>query len=214
DPLFTATYTGLKNGDTVLPGLSPVSNTNQYTPVGNYVISAGGTSVFQNYLPTFHAGVLTVAPRPLLVTANNASRTYGALNNPLLGVTVNGATAWDATQAASFWAGATSASQRSDAGDYAITVTPNPSGNNSFDNLANYAVSFAPGTLTINRALAQIGARPVSIIWADGLPPLDYDITGWLMPWDDAATVNSQGRAQLTSLASHTSAAPGLYAIT
>ncbi|THF67290.1 filamentous hemagglutinin N-terminal domain-containing protein [Pseudothauera nasutitermitis] len=214
DPHFSATYNGLKNGETTLPGLSPVSNTNQYTPVGDYVISAGGTTTFQNYLPTFYAGVLTVAPRPLLVTVNNASRTYGELNNPVLGVSVSGATAWDAGQAASFWVGETSASQRSDAGDYAITPTLNPYGDNRFDNLANYAVTFAPGILTINRALAQIRAKPQTIIWGDGLPPLDYDITGWLMPWDDAATVNSQGKAQLTSLASHSSAPPGLYAIT
>lgn len=213
DPLFTASYQGLKNGETALPGLSPVSNTNQYTPVGSYVITAGGTTTFQNYLPTFYAGVLTVAPRPLTVTANNASRTYGA-NNPLLGASVSGATAWDAAQAASFWAGETSASQRSDAGSYAITVTPNPYGNIQFDNLGNYAVSFIPGTLTVNRALAQIRANPATMVWGDDRPPLTYDITGWLMPWDDAATVNSQGRAQLTSLAGGTQAAPGRYAIT
>lgn len=213
DPLFTATYQGLKNGETALPGLNPVSNTNQYTPVGSYVITAGGTTVFQNYLPTFYAGVLTVAPRPLTVTANNASRTYGG-NNPLLGVSVSGATAWDAAQAASFWAGETSASQRSDAGNYAINVTPNPYGNIQFDNLGNYAVSFIPGTLTVNRALAQIRANPATMIWGDDRPPLTYEITGWLMPWDDAATVNSQGRAQLTSLAGGTQAAPGRYAIT
>lgn len=213
DPLFTASYQGLKNGETALPGLSPVSNTNQYTPVGSYVITAGGTTTFQNYLPTFYAGVLTVAPRLLTVTANNASRTYGA-NNPLLGVSVSGATAWDAAQAASFWAGETSASQRSDAGNYAINVTPNPYGNIQFDNLGNYAVSFIPGTLTVNRALAQIRANPATMVWGDDRPPLTYDITGWLMPWDDAATVNSQGRAQLTSLAGGTQAAPGRYAIT
>ncbi len=214
DPLFTATYQGLKNGETALPGLYPVSNTNQYTPVGNYVVSAGGVTSFQNYLPTFHAGVLTVAPRPLTVAANDASRTYGDLNNPLLGVTVSGATAWDAAQAATFWAGSTSATQRSDAGSYAIDVTPNPYGNIQFDNLGNYAVSFIPGTLTVNRALAQIRANPVTMVWGDDRPPLTYDITGWLMPWDDAATVNSQGRAQLTSLAGGTQAAPGRYAIT
>lgn len=214
DPLFTATYQGLKNGETALPGLYPVSNTNQYTPVGNYVVSAGGVTSFQNYLPTFHAGVLTVAPRPLTVAANDASRTYGDLNNPLLGVTVSGATAWDAAQAATFWAGSTSATQRSDAGSYAIDVTPNPYGNIQFDNQGNYAVSFIPGTLTVNRALAQIRANPVTMVWGDDRPPLTYDITGWLMPWDDAATVNSQGRAQLTSLAGGTLAAPGRYAIT
>lgn len=213
DPLFTATYQGLKNGETELPGLNPGSNTNQYTPVGSYVITAGGSTVFQNYLPTFYAGVLTVAPRPLLVTANDASRTYGA-NNPLLGATVSGATSWDAAQAATFWAAETSATQRSDAGSYTITPTLNPYGDNRFDNLGNYAVSFAPGTLTINRALAQIRANPVSMIWGDDLPPLTYEITGWLMPWDDAATVNSQGKAHLTSLAGGTQAPPGLYAIT
>lgn len=213
DPQFTATYQGLKNGETALPGLYPVSNTNPYSPIGNYVISAGGGTTFQNYLPTFYAGVLTVAPRPLTVTAHDASRTYGA-SNPLLGTTVSGATAWDAAQAASFWVGETRATQRSDAGSYAITPALNPYGDSRFDNLGNYTVSFQPGTLTVNRALVQIRANPVSMVWGDDRPPLTYDITGWLMPWDDAATVNGQGKAQLTSLAGGTQAPPGLYPIT
>lgn len=213
DPQFIATYQGLKNGETGLPGLSPVSNTNQYTPVGNYAVTAGGATTFQNYLPTFYAGVLTVAPRPLTVTGADTSRTYGTAN-PMLGVSVSGATTWDAAQAATFWTGTTAATERSDAGEYAINPTLNPYGSNSFDNLSNYAVTFAPGTLTISRALAEIRANPTTIIWGDGLPPLSYQITGGLMPWDSADVVNSQGKAQLTSLAAHTSAPPGRYAIT
>lgn len=213
DPTFTVTYQGLKNGEAALPGLQPVSHTDQYTPVGNYAVTAGGATTFQNYLPTFYAGVLTVAPRPLTVTANHASRVYGA-DNPTLTTSVSGATSWDAAQAASFWMGETTATPRSDTGNYAIAVTTSPYSGAGFSNLGNYAVTFNPGTLSVTRAPVQITAVPVSMVWGDERPPLTYQITGALMPWDSVDVVDSEGKAQLTSLAGGTQVAPGQYAIT
>lgn len=208
DPLFTATYAGLKNGETALPGLSPVSNTNQYTPVGNYVISAGGTTTFQNYLPTFHAGVLTVAPRPLLVTANETTRVYGG-DDPVFSVRIENATSWDAAQATKFWvATGTTATRQSDVDDYAIDVVTNPYGE-QFGNLSNYAVTVVPGVLSITRAPLYVWLQPTApIYWGDEVRP-DFRLTG-LQPWDTAATA---GGVKLTYAGGSLAAPPGTYAV-
>lgn len=208
DPLFTATYQGLKNGETALPNLHPVSNTDKYSKVGNHVISAGGTTTFQNYLPTFYAGVLTIAPRPLLLEVADASRTYGE-PNPWLAVSVSGATEWDADQAGKYFAASTSATQRSDAGDYAIGIAPSVDGI-GFNNLENYQLMLKPGILHIERAPIDVVANPVSIIWGDDVPPLNYTASGF-MPWDD---VNSAGKLNLTYASGDASAPPGHYAMT
>ncbi len=208
DPLFTATYQGLKNGETALPGLAPVSNTDKYSKVGSHVISAGGTTTFQNYSPTFYAGVLTIAPRPLLIDIADASRTYGEAN-PWLHLSVSGATEWDAEQAGKYFAASTMATQRSDAGDYLIGVAPSGDGI-GFNNLGNYQLLINPGILHIARAPITVVADPVSIIWGDGLPPWSYTVSGF-MPWDDS---NSAGKIRLASAAEDTTAQPGRYAIT
>ena len=207
DPLFTATYQGLKNGETTLPGLAPVSNTDKYSKVGNHVISAGGTTTFQNYSPTFYAGVLTIAPRPLLIDIADARRTYGEAN-PWLHLAVSGATEWDAEQAGKYFAASTSATQRSNAGDYLIGIAPSVDGI-GFNNLANYQLQIKPGILHIDRAPIIVAANPASIFWGDDVPPWVYTVTG-LMPWDDT---RSAGKVQLTSQASQTTAPPGRYAI-
>ncbi|MGB6104849.1 MAG: MBG domain-containing protein, partial [Pusillimonas sp.] len=208
DPQFSATYQGLKNGETALPGLNLYSATSAKTPVGNYLILLGGSGTFQNYAPTFHGGLLTIAPRPLTVAGNNAARTYGE-GNPALSVAVSNAMSWDTAQAAAYWMARTQADQRSDAGSYAITPVLNPYGN-PFDNLSNYAVNYQPGTLSVLRAPLAVVAQPISTIWGDGRPPLAYSVSGF-MPWDSADTV---GRVLLTSQAGGTSVAPGRYAIT
>jgi len=208
DPAFTVIYDGLKNGETALPGLHPVSTADLYSPVGAYVISAGAVTSFQNYQPTFYAGVLTIAPRPLLVSAANISRTYGG-DNPLLPVSVQGATSWDAGEAARYWVASTTATQRSTVGDYAITLAANPYGD-VFQRLSNYAVTLTPGRLRITRAPITVFAPSVSMNWGDDLQPLSYTLGG-LMPWDNAATA---GNVALTTAASGAYAAPGRYAIT
>ena len=65
-PVFSVTSSGFVNGDTaaVLSG-SPVFQTTATaaSPVGTYPVTATGLSS-PNYVLTYHAGVLTIAPRP------------------------------------------------------------------------------------------------------------------------------------------------------
>ncbi|MDD5333956.1 MAG: MBG domain-containing protein [Rhodoferax sp.] len=209
DPVFSASYVGLKNGETSMPGLSPQCSSTIHSPAGSYAISADGITTFQNYLPTFYGALLTIAPRPITVTANNATRTYG-YENPNLSVTVDNATSWDAAQAAKYWVASTTATSRSDAGSYPITASANPYGDR-FDNLANYAVTLKPGTFSVTRAPLSIVANPVSMLWGNGLPPLTYTVDGGIMPWD--SKLDTSGIA-LTSQAGGTAMPPGQYPIT
>jgi filamentous hemagglutinin family protein len=207
DPAFTASYEGLKNGETDLPGLLVSSDATARSPVGTgYRLTAAAPSV-QNYSLTFFGAALTVLPRPLAVTVNAAARPYGGAN-PAFTVSVDNATPWDRAQASAYWIAGSTATAQSNAGSYAITASVNPYGDR-FDNLGNYAVTLNPGTLTITRAPLTVVATPVSILWGDGLPPLAYSVSG-LMPWDSTETA---GKVQLTSAAGGTKAAPGLYAI-
>ena len=94
DPTLGATYSGFVNGETssVLGGtLSVVDSDAATTTDGGCVCRCdhglGQTST--NYTITYIAGTLRVTPAPLTITANGASRVYGA-SDPTLGVTYSG----------------------------------------------------------------------------------------------------------------------------
>ena len=84
DPAYSDTITGFVLGQTlgnsgVTGAPSLTSNDSTASPVGNYTITpALGTLAAQNYNFTFANGTLSVTPATLTVTANNASRVYGA----------------------------------------------------------------------------------------------------------------------------------------
>ena len=79
NPAFTASYSGFVNGDDAasLGGTLTFSTpADASSPPGTYpVFPSGLTSA--NYAIAFAAGTLSVTPRALTVTANNAAKTYG-----------------------------------------------------------------------------------------------------------------------------------------
>ena len=84
DPTYTASYSGFvlgqTSGDSGVSG-APIlsSGDSSASPVGGYTITAAlGTLAAQNYTFSFASGTLSVMPATLIVTANPASRTYGA----------------------------------------------------------------------------------------------------------------------------------------
>jgi arylamine N-acetyltransferase len=142
-PQFTATYTGFALGDTAASLTQPVTLTSTATansPVGVYQIAATGGSS-PNYNLVLNNGALTVAPAPLIIKADDKTKTYGS---PLPVLTasysgfVNGDSPTSLTQppVLSTTAGAASLS-----GKYPIVV--------SGAQAANYAISFVNGTLTV-----------------------------------------------------------------
>ncbi len=146
NPTFTGTVTGEVNGDVFNVTYSTTAT--QFSPVGNYPISATltpvGSASLSNYSVTYNVGTLTIVPAGtggsggLTVTVNNASRQYGQPNPTFTG-SVTGAVNGD-TFTITY---STTATQFSPVGTYPITATV------SGPAAANYVITVVPGTLTI-----------------------------------------------------------------
>ncbi|MFT3973745.1 MAG: MBG domain-containing protein [Amaricoccus sp.] len=151
DPTFTATYRGLVAGDTAasLGPLALATTATVNSNVGNYAITPSGLAS-GNYAITYAAGTLSVTKAPLTVTASDATRRYGAAN-PAFGVSYAGFVAGDdASDLAGRLGFATGTTTATGVGHYAITASGLSSG--------NYAISWRPGTLTINPAPLTVTA--------------------------------------------------------
>jgi arylamine N-acetyltransferase len=84
-PTFTASYTGLVNGDTpasltTAPSFSTTATSG--SGVGNYPITVSGAAS-ANYTISFVNGTLTVTRAPLTITADDKSRAFLQPNPPL-----------------------------------------------------------------------------------------------------------------------------------
>src|SRR5262249_15818779 len=93
NPTLTVHYSGFVGGEneSVLSGSPTLSTTADLSsPPGGYPIVVGAGSLGSaNYSFIFVSGTLTVGQATLTVTANNASRAYGA-TNPIFSVTYSG----------------------------------------------------------------------------------------------------------------------------
>jgi len=141
NPVFTVSYSGLVNNDTQISPAPTVATTAQTSsPIGTYTLTPSALSA--NYAITYVNGTLTVTPAALTITANNFSKFYGAANPAFTASYsgfVNGDTQASLNPQPNFSTGATT---NSPVGTYPITVS------GAVD--ANYAITYIPGTLTIN----------------------------------------------------------------
>jgi hypothetical protein len=153
------------NGDTLSGALATtaVSTSN----VGGYAITQGTLAAGNNYNVTFTTGTLTVTARPLTVTADNASRVYGDANPTFAwAITAGSLVGADSLTGAL----ATLATGDSNVGSYGITQGSLSAG-------ANYAVTFAPGMLTINPRALTVAVNNQSRIYGDANPAFTGTIT-------------------------------------
>jgi hypothetical protein len=150
-----------------LNATASVPGTFVYTPVAGTVPPAGTDTLSVtftpdstnsvNYGPATSTVPITVGQVTLTVTANDATRPYGAPNPTFTG-TLTGATSGD-TFAESF---TTSATTTSAPGSYAIV--PGATGTN----LADYTQSVTNGTLTITQASSTLSIVPSATAAAPG----------------------------------------------
>jgi hypothetical protein len=171
NPAFTAAYSGFVNGDdegdlTGTLAFSTAAETN--SPVGLYPVTPSGLSS-PNYALSYVDGTLTITPSALVVTADNASKVYGAALPALTGTLVGVRNGEAIT--ATFTTTATAAS---DAGLYPITpVLTDP------DNLqTNYTVTLVNGVLTNRPAPLTISADNKTKPYGAILPTLTGSLTG------------------------------------
>jgi sugar lactone lactonase YvrE len=206
---FTDTITGFVNSDTAATATTGAASLTTIataaSAVGAYIITtAAGTLNAPNYTFTFVNGTLTVNPASLTVTANNASRFYGAANptfTPSYTGFVNGDTIIALTGSPSL---TTTATASTGAGSYAITVavgTLVPT---------NYSFTFVNGTLTVNPVLLTVTANNAARIYGVPNPPFTASYSGFVNG-DTSAMLS--GTPGLTTTAT-TSSPIGTYSIT
>ena len=152
-PALTYTYTGLVSGD-VLP-LTTISTTAlASSPVDSYPITVSAASD-ANYTINYVAGTLTVNKVPLIITAENKSKVYGAID-PIFTYTYSGLVNGDL--ATFTWPTIiTAALPNSPVGTYPIipSAATDP----------NYTISYVNGTLTVTKAPLTITAKPHTITY-------------------------------------------------
>ncbi|MEA5421550.1 MBG domain-containing protein, partial [Spirulina sp. CCNP1310] len=181
NPAFSATFTGLVAGDTAadIGGITYSTNAVVNSAVGGsyFIRPAGATNA--NYTISFADGALTINPAPLTVTAQNATRLYGAAD-PVFAADFAGFVAGDtAATAAPGLAFATNAVVNSPVGTgYAVT----PSGITN----ANYAVTYVPGAFSITPAPLTITADNAQRSYGDPNPAFSATFAG-LVAGDTAA---------------------------
>jgi hypothetical protein len=205
NPAFSGVFTGLLNGNTLTPAYSTTATA--ASPVGTYPITAtlSGTAA-GNYTATVVPAKLTVTKATLTVTANNASKVYGAalpsLSYKISGF-LNGDTATSATTGAAVLS--TTATSKSKAGSYPIAVAAGTLA------ATNYSFKLVDGTLTVSKAKLTATADSLSMVYGSTPPKLTYSLTGFVN--GDTAATATTGAPALTTTAKDTSSV-GTYAIT
>lgn len=157
---------GLVNGDQLTGALTTTAGAT--TGVGNVAITQGTLAASPNYSVTFNAGILTITPRALTITANNLSRIYGDAN-PALTFTLGGLGLVNGDQLTG--ALATTAGTTTGVGDAAITQGTLAAG-------ANYAVTFNTGILRITPRPITITADNLSKLLGLRDPALSFVVSG------------------------------------
>jgi filamentous hemagglutinin family protein len=195
-PAFTATITGLVNGDTAAaysgaPALTTAATATSPVAGSPYAINAAqGTLASEaGYGFTFVDGQLTVTPRPIAVTADNQSKVYGN-PDPALTFTVGGSGLAGGDTIGTVFSGmlARAPGETVAGSPYAInqgTLAAN----------GNYSVtSFTDGQLTITQRPITVTADNLNKVYGDPDPALTFAVGGsGLAGGDTIGTVFSGG---------------------
>jgi len=161
DPTFTSTISGFVNGESFssvgVTGDASVTTTATATSnVGTYAtIPTAGTLAATNYsFNTLVNGSLTITPATLTISANSATRLYGAADPSFSGTVsgfLNGETLASATTGTLLFTSA--ASLTSNVGSYALTGASLTAKNGNYvfvqDSANTTALSITPASLTV-----------------------------------------------------------------
>ncbi|WP_165825242.1 YDG domain-containing protein [Rhodopseudomonas palustris] len=192
----------LYNGDTI-SGVS-LSSTGAGTAanVGTYAITASGATGtgLYNYAITYQPGTLTVNPAPLTITANDQSKIYGAsLDLGSTAYTVTG-NLYNGNKINSVTLASDGAAAGGSAGSHAITASAAQG-----DGLSNYAITYADGTLTVNKATLIIYAGSANKTYGTTYNSTSNFVASGLLNGDNvnSVTLSSAGAAATATVASY-----------
>jgi hypothetical protein len=147
NPVLTWTATGFVNGDgpgviTGNPSLNPPAT--QCSPVGTYQITQGTLSA-ANYTISFGPATLTITPAPLTIIANNQTNAVGAAaptgTCQATGFSAVGLMCGDTVSCVTLTSPCARATSPT-----TCSITPSAAVGTG---LANYIISYTPGTLTV-----------------------------------------------------------------
>ncbi|GAA1791314.1 hypothetical protein HC028_00930 [Planosporangium flavigriseum] len=166
DPTFTWKATGLVGQDTFqTPAVCEVSA--GHHDAGSYPITCSGAEAGPNYTIRYSDGALAVQQAPLVVQAGNASSTYGDAT-PEIGYTVTGLIGNDGLQTEPTCA---AANPHTAAGSYQTACSGAEAG-------GNYHITYAPGTLSVGKAVVTVTADSASTIYGQADPAFHYSVSG------------------------------------
>ena len=204
-PTLTASYSGFVNGDTSASLTTPptLATTGSHVSGSPYAITASGAAD-PDYSITYVAGSLTVTTAPLLITANNLSKAYGAALPTLTASYsgfVNGDSAARLTTQPTLTTTATATSS-TDGGPYAINVSA------AVD--SDYSISYVSGVLNVTPVALTITADNHTKTYGARLPTLTASYSGFVNG-DTPANLHTQPTLGTTATAASDT---GAYVIT
>ncbi len=174
EPTYTISYSGFVNGETAVvidtpPTASPSATAT--SPVGTYPIIASG-GLDNNYDFTYLPGTLTISKTTLFVTANNQSRTYGAVN-PTFTIGYSGFVNSETPIVLTTQPVATTlADLTSPVGSYPITLA------GAVDE--NYDFTYVTGSLSITKASLTVTANNQSRVYGATNPVFTVSYSGFM----------------------------------
>jgi filamentous hemagglutinin family protein len=198
NPTASLTYTPsgtLYYGDaySVITGVTLSTTTGPTAVVGTQAITAAGGTA-SNYVITDAPGTLTITKAPLTVTADNKSTQYGVDPTASLTFTPSGTLYYsDAYSVISGVTLSTTTGPTAVVGTQAITATGGTA--------SNYAITDAPGTLTITKAPLTVTAAPQSKVYGAADPTLTFTPSGTLYYGDAYSVISGVTLATTTGAA-------------
>ena len=209
-PTLGVSYSGFVNGDTSASLTSqPVLYTTAtaHSPVSSspYAITASGAAD-SDYAISYVAGILTVLPATLTITASNQTKVYGGAL-PTLTATysgfVNGDSSASLTTQPTLTTTATASSHVSGS---PYTITASGAVN------SNYSISYVSGTLTVTPAALSIAANNQNKVYGAALPTLTASYSGFVNGDTSASLTTPPALSTTATSSSHVSGNP--YPIT
>ncbi|WP_420407518.1 MBG domain-containing protein [Hoeflea sp.] len=190
------------NGDSVTSVDLASAGAASTADAGSYDIVASNASGnrLDNYTISYADGTLTVDKAALLITASDASKTYGQTAS-LTGYTVSGLVAANGDAVTNVDLSSAGAASTADAGSYDI-VASNAAGNR----LGNYTISYADGMLTVDKAALLITASDATKTYGQTASLTGYTVSGLVVANGDAVTnvdLSSAGAASTADAGSY-----------
>jgi hypothetical protein len=196
------TTSGLVNGDTISGVTLVGSGLAANAAVGSYTLtpSAATGTAAANYAISYVAGTMVVSAKALSITASNQSKTYGTNGISQTAFTVSGLVSGDAV--ANVTLSSTGAGSTAAAGTYTITA-----GDASGTGLSNYNITYANGSLTVNRKALTVTANNQSKVYGTAIQSGSNQFTTAGLVNSDtvtAVTLTSTGLAATATVGSYT----------